>query len=383
MARKDPNIRSYKRLKAKSANTVKTKDFNKQGREMIQSTLLPSKSKPQKQAPAKDYDKLIGNLQNDYNSKIKNLEKDYGSKLAEKDKAFGDTFSNMSKRMEAADKRTSDLSEGVTAQLKKLYESRGKSPSASTSSEEGDENKSTSRSSNTSTSTGSNIEEEETSDDNVTKSDEAREKTKETIPENTLAAGMSELVDEKGNPVPNYLVSKVFELEEVIQIGGNNSFRITNLYQPRSGANSVAGKKKGAHAKGVDVVSYDSSGNKTNYPIAVSNGKIMNVGLHGSGEQVGSSKSELGYYIDVMLDNDPTKMVRYGHLDPGIMAVRDTLMGSSISRGDVIFEGGKMTGSGTAPHVKIYLGDLDAKGTPLQNFTDKGNDPSHMIKYGA
>jgi hypothetical protein len=392
MAKKDPNIATYKRLKSK-ANYVsgKGKDFNKQGRNAISDRLITKRSPQQKQAPTKNYDELIGKLQGE-NKDLRNQNASINKQMANKDKANKDSFDYVSKRLAASDKRTADLSEGVSAELKKLYAAKSQPAKASAPTEESSQGSSVAGAlaslSNMSpgavrTSSGSTAEEAvssgEKSDADVAKSEEVVNKTSEVPDENAP----SSMVDENGKIVPSYLVSKVFKVGEKISVGENAVFKITNLYQPRSGANSVAGKKTGVHARGVDVVSYDLDGNKTNYPISIANGEIVNIGLHGSGHAVSSSKSELGYYMDIKLASNPNKIIRMGHLDPGVMDIKSTLIGTKVSRGDTLFQGGRMSGSGTAPHVKIYMSDLDANGVAKQNYTDKGNDPSLIIKNGG
>jgi len=134
----------------------------------------------------------------------------------------------------------------------------------------------------------------------------------------------------------------------------------------------------------VDLVSYDVEGNKLNYPISFLDGEIVNIGLDGNGARITTAQgSALGYYVDIRSTKDPTKIIRMGHLDAGIAEHMKEWVGRTVTRGENIFEGGGMTGSGTGPHIKVYMSDVNSEGQAQGNWLDPGNDPSSIIKNGV
>ena len=385
MAKTSVNKSAYKRLKSKSLKLSERKDFNKKGRSKISQSLAPRQRQEAPQG-GKNYDKLLSNIQSDYNSKIQATQKDYENKLAKKEKEYAGTFKGLNKRIAMGEKRVGDLGAGVSAELEKLYAARNS----------GGAQAGTGQAAPTAPSAGStaqNITVAETDEDNTKNNETSNEETVseedkiENFTDTVSTAptegaedpmGDSGIVDNKGKVVPNHLVSKIYKIGDIQPIG-DSGYRITNLYAPRSGSNSVSGRDKGVHANGIDVVNSDG----TNFPIAIADGKIVNIGLHGSGKKIDPSiGSELGYYVDIVSAKDPTKIIRYGHLDAGVFENKEALLGTVLSRGDTIFSGGSVTGSATGPHVKIYLSDVTADGKFKGNYLDQGNDPSVIVKNG-
>jgi len=137
---------------------------------------------------------------------------------------------------------------------------------------------------------------------------------------------------------------------------GDTTITITDPY----GIRSFAGRE-GQHSTGVDMIT--SSGKV----VAIRDGVIESVKLEGDGSVIEPTQgSTAGYYIEVR-HSDGTK-AQYMHLDPpkegGLAAMKKSLEGKKLTRGDEIW--GYTTGSGsmTGLHFKFRL--------------YKGNSKNHM-----
>ena len=394
MAKNNLNITSYKNLKKRSSNKKELKNINKESIAGLKKKLLPTKA-PKDKGDA-NYKKLLGNIQNDYNSKIGSLKKDHSAEIKDREQEYKKTIGGLQGRLTGGEKRMKDLSDGVSKELERLYASQQKGLNTLSTNveksldaqreadakdkEETTQSNTPSVFANLSSDIDTTIQNEAQTETLV---DSEKNKVTEEVTEDPVDTEeeekMSEILDENGNPVPEYLVSKVLKLDEKIKIG-DYTYRITNLYAPRVGDNSVSGRKSGSHPRAVDLVSEDDNGNIINYPVAVADGTIVNIGLQGSGNRINTSEgSEIGYYVDIRSGD---KILRYGHLDAGIFSLKDDLLGTKVFRGDVLFAGGRATGSITGLHVKLYMSDVNADGSISKNYLDKGNDPSYAIKNG-
>lgn len=99
---------------------------------------------------------------------------------------------------------------------------------------------------------------------------------------------------------------------------------------------------------------------------ALAPGKIVNIAVdkYSQGGLLDPSKHKgLGHYIDVELTEGPYAghTVRYGHLDP--IKNKKALLGQTVNTGDTLAGFGVGSGSGTGPHVKVYL--IDPKGNKI------------------
>ena len=97
---------------------------------------------------------------------------------------------------------------------------------------------------------------------------------------------------------------------------------------------------------------------------ALAPGKIVNIAVdkYAQAGMLDPSKHKgLGHYMDVEISSGPYAghIVRYGHLDP--IKNKDQLLGKSINIGDKIGGFGVGSGSGTGPHVKVYLINSEGK----------------------
>jgi hypothetical protein len=200
-----------------------------------------------------------------------------------------------------------------------------------------------------------------------------------TPAENTTEEPITGIVTE-GETVKS-VVKAVLDIGQKVPIG-NNSYRITNLFGPRTGKNAVKGRGPG-HSRGVDVVTHDAAGKKTNAPIAIADGVIKSISLEGTGKSINTtSGTSGGYVMNVELPNG--KIVRYMHLSPDIEAQRSSLIGKPIKRGEVLFEGDHSigSGSGTNNHTKISISNMDEQGNLLKDHDNPENDPTPYILYG-
>lgn len=135
-------------------------------------------------------------------------------------------------------------------------------------------------------------------------------------------------------------------------------FTITSQYGYRKRPNT--GKTE--FTSGTDIVPQT----KDKSVPSLAPGKIVNIAVdkYAQGGLLDPSKHKgLGYYIDVEVSSGPYAghVVRYGHLDP--IKNKDQLLGKTVNVGDKLASFGVGSGSGTGPHVKVYL--IDPKGNKI------------------
>jgi len=163
---------------------------------------------------------------------------------------------------------------------------------------------------------------------------------------------------------------------------GKYSYKITNTFGIRSGANTVPGRE-GEHSRGIDLVGFDDMGNRTNMPISLTHGKIIEVGMQGDGSQMLPSEGRSGgAYMRILMPDG--KVGTYAHLDKSIMNIKDKLVGTSVKRGQALFdmpEGQSYydwTGSGTGArqgntgHIKFMVSSVNSDGTLSKDY-EKNN----------
>jgi len=352
------NKSSYKRLKAKSrARTSKKRDFNQRFNSTL-NKLFPKTAPAPKQD--KNYDKLINDLETKYADKLarqQQQQQQIEEQAANSRDKNSNVISNLSQQVEQGNKRFEGLSQGVQQALDKIYADKAKEQQAVQATRR---QPTTEAQQNTSFPSLEDLE-STVATKKTTPSEETKEtkETKETTPSETI-------------------VKKILNIGDSIDIGNGFTYRATNLYGPRTGANSVPGRKDGEHSRGVDLVSHDAQGNKSNLPIAIAEGTIVNVWRQGSGLPINTRQGKAaGHVVDVLSPNG--KIISYAHLGPYIYENKDKFIGNKIQRGDVIVNDNRMSGSGTAPHIKVFMSDSKKNGVSKRNYTDPGNDPTQLI----
>jgi len=364
----DANKSSYKFLIARSnARRSKKSDFNQRFNSTL-NALFP-RTQPVQKEENKNYDKLVKDLENTYNNKLAAQNKSNQAKLDKSKSESDKAISNLTGQVQQSQKQFKGLSEGVQKALIKIQEKQAA----------------------------------ETSKANDRPAPKASERPTTNVtqdPVNTIdttfledlkkpAAELEKQIKaQKAAPVvaPVKKVQPVtktsFNIGDIISLGNDGySYRATNLYGPRSGANKVPGRKSGEHSRGVDLVSQDSSGNKVNIPIAIADGKITHIWKQGSGKAINTHQGKAaGYVMEVLSPNG--KVITYAHLGPSIFEKKDELLGRNLKRGEVISNDTRWSGSGTGPHIKVFMSDSNKKGRSKRNYTDEGNDPTNLIFNG-
>jgi hypothetical protein len=347
---KDPRNSSYKRLKSKVLSSRKRSyDFDDVLSRVTQS-LLPKQQR--RSGPSSQ-----GNtnaMQEDFNKRLALMD----SKNAKNLRAIkeGNEASTKELREQAAleSKRNSGISRELHAAIQKLYASK----------QQGSQSQPTSQP----------IEEGTSTSENSLSYTAPKVKSFEDVEKPPTTGLIKE--GETFSVVPE-VIKEALEIGQKVNVG-DYTYRVTNLFGPRTGKNAVKGRGPG-HSRGVDVVTHGANGEITNEPIAVADGIIKSISLHGDGSNTGTEESTTGgYTMNVLMDDG--KIMRYMHLSPDIEKQYSKLIGTRVKRGQVLFEGDHSlwSGSGTANHSKLILDSSDSEGNIIGDY----NDPTPYILYG-
>ena len=351
---KDPRNISYKKLRSKILNNKKREYAFDDTLSRVMQTLWPK----QKVADPKDNNKVAREMQDTFDKRLAMMEKNNAKQINNVRREGENTAAGIKESADKERKRSMGINKSLGEAVRKLYEERQKGPQQSS----GQTSQPT---------TPEKPAEEQSSLGYTDPTVPTLGTTDYTVPENIIT---------EETPVDDAIEKVVLTLKQEISFG-DNYYRVTNLFGPRTGENRVANKGP-EHSRGVDVVAHNSAREKTNAPISVTDGIIRSVSLEGSTTNVGSGSSEGGYVMNVEMPNG--KMIRYMHLSPDVEAKRESLIGKSVKRGDILFEGdhNKWSGSGTANHTKISISNVDGKGNLLKDHDNPENDPSPYILYG-
>lgn len=362
---------TYKNLKARSQGK---RDRNLNRGQRLGNTrqkLAGPRKQPQASGTQgnQNYEQMLNKLQKSFDNKIQAMQKDYTSKLEASAEQSRNSIKSLGEQVEQSGNGLQELDDSMRKALKNVYDSRqpvtAKPPADKT--EQG-----------VTADTKQWPEIPEYGNDSLSIDDEvAVAKSAEGLDKEdkeAIQAGVAkDIKDEELSPL---------KLRGDVKVG-DYSFKITNLYGPRTGTNAVAGREDGEHSRGVDFVSYNSEGKKINLPVSVLDGTIINIQLQGNGKAITTKQGKAaGYYMDIRSAKNPNKVIRYAHLDPGVMRDRMSLIGSNVKRGDLLYDKGKFTGSGTGPHIKLFMSDINEDGVVERNYTSEGNDPSKIIQRG-
>lgn len=364
------NKSSYKWLKARGqAKKAKKREFDQRFNSVL-NKLFPRTSPTQNQ-DSKNYDQLIKNLEDNYNQKLAQANKQNQAQLNNQQKRTSAMADSFNQQLEAQNAKYTQLSEGV----QKAFDNIMAKKKAETSPEQAKQAE-TPASSQISDSQGLQDFDLQGLIDPI-KSTTSEEKTEESA---TSEAPAKENAETKSDSVTDTVIKNTLAIGDSVSLG-KYSYKATNLYGLREGKNAVAGRKVGSHSKGVDVVTHDSEGKKVNLPVSISDGVISSIRLQGSGKAISTVQgSQAGYMIDVVQPNG--KMITYAHVSPKVADRASELVGRKVRRGDLLFDQPGFSGSGTAPHIKIFVSDTDKKGVSKRNYTEEGNDPTNLILTG-
>jgi len=371
------NVTAYKGLKARKARVGEVNAMRKQGIQNTKEFLAKEEvRKPAQNVAPQQNTKELENMQKDYDKKINNLRKEYTDQLTNIERSNKLANKNLTGALKDTRAENNSFRESVSGAFDRMAKNN-QAAAKNAQSEDKEEDK----------------KEEEAQEEYVPGKDDYI-----TIPSLSYDTNAEEKnsTEDRDAEVSNtdtdtntesaaVKTSKNIALKVSQEIKvGNLNVRITNLYGPRSGKNAVMGRKSGEHSRGVDFTTYDAAGNKVNYPVSMTDGEIIGIHLQGNGKSISTLEGKAaGYYMDVRLASNPNKIIRYAHLDPGIMTNKDSLIGKKVKRGDILFEGNEFTGSGTGSHIKIFMTDIDRSGKILSNYTAPGNDPSNLILNGV
>lgn len=351
------NKTSYKRLKEKQLSGRKRRyDFD-QGLNSVVGKLIPRKQASKQEG--QDNSAALKSMQADYDKKIDANRKAMEKSLAKGEKSRSALIENLGKQVQAGDERNLEISQSLQDALKRIAQSK-----------------------QTNKTGGSATPEEGTSA-------ETQSATTPTTPFSAPPAGSrlyqqyntkEEDKEEKPKEETTKVedaVKKSLSIDQKVSIG-KYSYKVTNLFGIRSGANSVPGRE-GRHSRGVDLVGFNEAGKSTNLPIAITDGTITAITLHGSGKAIHPTEgTEGGYIMDVTMPDG--KVMKYMHLGKDVFKNKSNLLGKKIKRGDLLYEGDYSKGSGsqTAPHIKVMVTSV-VNGKQAKDYTSPDNDPTNYI----
>jgi hypothetical protein len=301
-----------------------------------------------------------------YEEKLKLLERNQNNKLSSLSNASKEEMRNLNKQITQNKNENSELSDNLKQAIQELANRRQEEQSAQ-------ENPTAT----TEAQTTDNDENDESFNLDVFDTAEPATVEPATVePEaaSTTSTGIPGAIDK--------VVKQLVKINDTIDVG-NYTYRFTNLFGPRSGANAVKGRSAGEHSRGVDVVGYTKDGKKSNVPIAIADGVILGVSLQGNGKAIKPTEGRAaGYYMDVKMDDG--KVVKYMHLGKDAYKNSVNLVGKRIKRGDLLYEGDYSVGSGSqsSPHTKISITSVDKNGKQLLDYTAPENDPTKYILHG-
>ena len=374
----DNNSLLYKNLRAKSANKRQsTFDFTRALDNVVEE-LFPSRpaSRQQEQQPdgQPDYDEKLQALQKQQDAKLDNVYKQSNAKLGE-----------MAERLQSNESRNHEMSQSLMDAIQKVAQ-RG---AGSQSSEEEEQEDAITQPTGAETE-GTNKEEGDTAESTIQAEDPFEEEVIYKLPTSSAAPtspasakpASEEAASEKVKKVISSIKMKPVKIGDNITVG-QNYYKITNTFGPRTGANAVPGRKDGEHSRGMDLVGFSADGKQSNIPIALTDGVIKSVTLQGSGKVINPKHGkEGGYIMEVQMPDG--KIMKYMHLSPDAFKNKASLVGKPIKRGDILYEGDYSKGSGsqTGNHVKVSITSVDAAGNQLKDYEAPENDPTTYAVYG-
>ena len=136
----------------------------------------------------------------------------------------------------------------------------------------------------------------------------------------------------------------IIDIEGVYKVGKHN-LRITNLFGLRVGKNSVSGRG-GKESNGIDYV--EANGNA----VAIDDGTIVRVHVSGDRSPTGLSKQSGGYIVTIQNEKTGLRSA-YMHMDQMTDSQMASLRGKKVKRGDKFWTAKVGSGSMSAPHVKV------------------------------
>lgn len=386
------NINKYKQLKEKSLKTYEFSDRIKKGVSTIKERVTPRPVAENKQPDnSKKYEKLLNKLQSNYDKKLNSIQKQYASKLSGLENQNKDLYKALDATQKNTSKKFSDFRENISKLLRNINSQKQQQ-------NKGDEEEqqqeqvaaaddgvySSLRRFNTHTPTSIETDIDKKSGEVKEEAETAKEKEEEKADE---VKETDEVDTQNEQLVESNLTKDAIKIDTKVPITTNFSYKITNMFGLRNGGNAVKDRSSTEHSGGVDIRLVDNQGNPIDLPMAVANGTITGVYLQGNGKAIPTSKGRAaGYYVDVKLDDTVAedgsyKVARYMHLDPLVMEQKDKLIGKKISRGDIIVNGTRPTGSITGPHVKLSIYEVGPNGKPKTRIVERDGKKKVVIDY--
>ena len=373
MAAKNANKTSYANLKKLSGSSKYGKRKFSYAMNQHKSSFSKAGARPNTESnAASNYKKMMENMQKNYDSKLNNMEKGFAADR-KKTKFEGDKkLEDVSSKLQDSNDNLADFQKRINGYLTGQQAQKQKEAEAAQAQAQQQEAEAAG------SGTGEEGSEQQDPFMPVNKYNEPEAKEEEVVEE--------ENTDERSYSVDEGIsYDKMMTAAANVKIGykqpiGEYSVRFTNLFAERTGENAVSNRT--GHAAGIDIVV--KGGGVSNVPLVLADGVIINVSRDGNGDAINTAQgSRGGYIIDVRMNNDPSKVVRYLHLSPDVMDIKDELIGKNVSRGDTFVEDTTWSGSGTAPHMKIKVTSVNEDGSFVGDYTSEDNNPTKLVLFGT
>lgn len=358
------NSNTYKFLRSKSLNKRKTTyDFDRT-LSAVSEELLPATASNKRDNTAENTQEAAENA---YEEKMRLMEKAQNKKLAQVSENSEREFERLGKQIQRGDSQNLELSESLRNAIERIASNKQRQAEGESSEEPQEEEQGI---------------EDQPEPGTESYEDALLDPEDYDAPAPVQATAAS--TEEKSStlPIGTRIAKKAVSIGDAIKVG-QHIYNVTNTFGIRSGKNSVAGRE-GQHSKGMDLVGYSSDGKVSNLPIALTDGEIVGINLHGNGSVIRPENGKAGGYImDVKMADG--KIMKYMHLGKDVWDNKAKLLNKKIKRGDILYDGDYSKGSGsqTGPHIKVSITSVDSSNNQLRDYDAPENDPKTYALYGS
>jgi len=388
------NKRQYSRLKkGSSANRDFRASIGKASRD-ISNSLIAKETGGKRKDSGAEYKAMLDKAQASYDKKLNAMSKNYQKAMADSSSQSNSAIKKLQKQLAGSDKRLNQMAEATQKAFNNINSGQQQQGAGAPSTNTAPPTDATDTSTNELA--GGEVMDpiaiamkikaakeaaalkDTNTEDAATETSETPEVVETTNTEEVVAPVVKEaLFDNVGltsMDVPDF--SGGFKKKNYGF--GEYQMRLTDPFGIRNW-----GARKGKHSSGIDLRLFKNN-KPVDYPVAIADGKIVKIGMHGDGRRITPKQgTKGGVYAYIQLDEDPSKMYKIVHLPKDFYKRKAEFMGKSVKRGDILIKDALGTGSMTGPHFKYAIADYDAKtGTSSRNYSAETNDPTRLFFTG-
>lgn len=367
------NSRAYSSLKKGFSKNSDFRESIKEGNQKMASFLVPkAESQPQTNTSNGEYKKLLEDAQKSYDKKLNNMSKAYGKEMDNIRSGNNKSIKDLQQKLAKSNKMYDGLSKNTQSAISNLGKQVNKqAESIATKNKEQAESK---VDSNEETAP---VEDFSNSFDPITlatKMQKINALKAERAINNKEVSNVFRNINLTSMEMPNNPLQ--YEKQNISM--GDFQMRLTEGFKVRNW-----GARKGKHSQGIDARLF-KDGRPVDYPMAIADGKIVKIDIHGDGRQILPEEgTKGGVFAYIQLDNNPNKIYKMAHLPISFYQDRNKYINKHVKRGDILIEDNGATGSMTAPHVKYSVADYDIiTGKSRMNYSADSNDPSGLFFTG-